>query len=208
MDTRVRRPRRTVATLVVLLACVCHVAQNKALGRPEMVNGEPESFGRRIQRVISESKYVEHFDDELFTHPLMQEVFNASERFRSDAQTYILRHPELSRVQARVSLVALQCLPLDDYLNLVDRMATAENGAISKWALFYSVVPGFESSTRLAMGFRDQRIRKVLEKAARSPNATAALRTAIADILDGSSARQLQERGWTPTLRCPRGGRA
>ena len=185
----------------VLLACAAGLDATPALGKADVVNDGPEAFGRRVQQVVSDLKCPE-CDDEIYAHPLMKEMFDRPEDFLSDAQVFLLRHPELSQLQSRVAAIALQCAGLDGYLTLLERLSEADRGRISQWVLFYSVVPGFESSTRLAMGFRDKKIAAVLKKVAQSPNATSNLRDAVRHILNGTAANSVAKEKFVSTLQC------
>jgi len=186
---------------VVLLTCAVGLKPPSALGNADGGDVDSGSFGRRVQQVVADLKHPE-FDDELFAHPLMREMFNSPERFLSDGQTFLLGHPGLPELQSRVAVLALQCAGLDQYLSLLERLSNAAAGTISQWVLFYSVSPGLESSTRLPMGFRDKKIRVALRRAARSPNATPNLREAVKEILDGTIARFIAREKWATALKC------
>jgi hypothetical protein len=199
MDTRrILNGRRTVT---LLIACAVEMSVTSTISNAHTVDRDQESFGYRVQQVALDLKYPE-VNDEIYSHPLMREMFAHPEPFLTDAQTFFFQHPDLAELQSRVAITALQCANIDEYLKLLDRLSSAAKGKVSEWVLFYSVVPGFESSTRLATGFRDKKIQGALKKVARSPNATPNLRDAIKHILDGTAANAISSEKWTPTLVC------
>jgi hypothetical protein len=185
----------------VLLAYAAVLICPHIRGSAYAADPDKGSFGERVVHVASDIKYPE-VDDEIYSHPLMKEMFAHADHFIADAKEFFFQHPELPELQARVAMMALQCASLDEYLKLVDRLSGAARGKISQWVLFYSIAPGFEESTRLAMGFHDKKVRSVLMKAARSPNATPNLRQAVREILDGTAAGFVTREKWVTTLKC------
>ena len=169
---------------------------------PKEFDAKGEQFGKRIEGILSSTTYLQEVDDELFSDKRMQEVLARPERFRSEVESYLKGHPSAAETRIRIAILGMQCLKLDDYLQFVETLSAAERGRMSRWALFYSVVPGFEWSTRLALGYRDGRIRRTLESVSRSANSDEKIRLAIGSILDGTASRAITMHKTIPTLRC------
>jgi hypothetical protein len=185
----------------LLSGCVVAFVSTYAHGQSNGPSDTPHDYAQRVQIIVSSLKEP-NYDDELLEHPLMKEVFENPGRFLSEAEAYLVQHSDLTKVQARVALSALQCAPLDDYLRLLDTLGRAGRGKVNQWSLFYAVTPGFEWSTRLAKRFRDKTVRDTLNRLVRSANATAAVRSSVVHILDGTAARSIEREKWVPMLRC------
>jgi hypothetical protein len=164
--------------------------------------GNADKSSNMVESILAESPDVDAFDDDLVSNTTMRKIVNQPKRYVADVDAYLRKFPKAGDTRVRIAVYSLQCLPLDDYLRFVDRLSEASFGAVSSWALLYSVVPDIDWSTRLAVQFRDPRIRETLSRAARSPNATPSLKRAITAVLSGSVARHIVEQKMTPILRC------
>ena len=161
-----------------------------------------EAFGKRIEAIVHAVDEVDRFDDNLFSNPEMKDMFSHSFQLKGGALGYLFEHPDLPRTEARVTMATLQCLPLSEYLALIDKLGKAGSGKVSQWVLLYSVSPGIEWSTRLAIGFRQSEVRETLLRLSASPNATRIVKNSIEDILKGRVARYVSREKITPKWQC------
>ena len=101
----------------------------------------------------------------------------------------------------RSLLVSLQCVALPEYLAFVDRLSSKKPGRLNQWIRFYSISPGFEASTRLAVTFKSENVQKTLGRVSKSPNANEKTRAAVTEILDGTAARYVESEKFVSILR-------
>jgi hypothetical protein len=194
------------ALVVFVVSLSASAVRHATAGGAEAPGGESSqkgglTFGARLHNIISHAKDPND-DHEFVDNPLMQEMLKQPVMFAKDIEEYLLMNPRMTRTEAWVSMTALQCLPLTQYLSLLRRLAGIKHGKVEQWVLFYGVAPGFEWSIRLAKNYQKPEVRGALLSVAKSQNATANLREAVIQILAGTSARNLAAQKWVPTLRC------
>lgn len=156
-------------------------------------------YARQLEGIIASVTDFESGDLEetLMASSLFKGWYQNPEPISAAAEAYITKDPRLPQPKAIAAIASLQCLDLREYLSLVERLAKAPKGAVSEWALFHSVVPGTDFSTRLYRSYRDKDVRRTLELAAASPNANSLLQDAVRVMLDGSALRTLGKSSWT-----------
>jgi hypothetical protein len=166
-------------------------------GRPP----DAVAVGARIDAIVAGIREPE-FDDELWESSALREMYRNSTLFLPGIESYLRTNPAAAEIKAHVALLALQCLPLGQYLGFTSRLAKAGKGEIGEWALFYSVVPGFEWSLRLGLEYKDARVRAVLSDVAASANADDQVRSAVEGILRGDVARTAKRDKDRALLKC------
>jgi hypothetical protein len=189
----------------ILVAClVGGVGASSVLADQGKPAETASSVTRRIDAIMAKYPGVEadELDESLMDDEQMKFIVDNPQRFQRAIDDYVHLRPAMSEVKARTAILGLQCLPLADYLAFVDRLSASAGGTVSPWALFYSVVPGVEWSTRLQMNYANDEVRETLRRAADSPNASKGLRKTIVTILSGDTARSLKRLNERPRLHC------
>jgi len=120
-----------------------------------------------------------------------------------DVECLLRCYPRAPDQQIHVAILVLQCLGLDDNVDFLNRLALLAAGGVSPWALLYGIAPGEEWSVRVELHYKEPKVRDVLKRLARSPNADKRARSAIAAILSGAAAKYDRESGEKTVLKCP-----
>jgi hypothetical protein len=197
----------TLIPVVLFVFLSSSTASVRVCGAGE-TGGVGESGKEQIQRVIdkivreSPSLADPGWDDDLWTNKEMKELVRQPGRFRDPIEQYLLGPGKKSDAAIRVAVLAVQCLPLGDYIAFVGHLAGVGKGQVSGRALLYGIVPGSEWSTRIQLGYDNPGIKELLLAVKGSPNADKNVRSIVDHILAGQYARDLRRTGKKPNLRC------
>src|SRR5258706_50787 len=101
--------RVAVVSFLVAFSAAAAVHEHQA-------EADPSAFAARLKKILATTPEAERFDDDLFDNHLMREVITDPERFLPQIEAYLASGPGISRAEARLSLISVQCLALPDYL--------------------------------------------------------------------------------------------
>lgn len=120
----------------------------------------------------------------------VQVVRSEAEKYR-DQVALALLDDKLDDDDKEVVLAVAECLPLESYLALIGRLQSEGDTRGDMQALVHVLLPSLKRPV-LAVHYKDERVRRLLEDLGRSPGANKGMRQAIDYILTGDSARYIE----------------
>lgn len=113
----------------------------------------------------------------------------------------LLARADVSQGQKRITVYAMQRLPLKDYVDFVEKLLELkQRGKVTRFVYKTGAFPNYDWSTALAENYKDPSVAAFLKKA-RAEAASDVERTMIDEMLSGKAAaevRELREDGQLP----------
>jgi hypothetical protein len=170
------------------------------LGCASPAAGEGElRYREAIESIVSDAGVFINFD--MIDDPRLEYFFGRPSEFEAQARR-LIADAHASLQERRVALISMQCLPLTRYLDLLRFISRLEPTDENRILTHHAILPGFQWSTRIALGFKDASVRSALRDVLESPIVDNDLKRAIGEVLSGTTATYIRERNERPRWQC------